>query len=252
MVPGQLRPGRVEHHDRDPGAHQRHRGGGVEHLGAEGGQLGRLLVARGGQRRGPTARSADRRSSARPRRSRSPPASAPSAAPRRAAVKSEPPRPSVVGTPSAVAPMKPWVTGIEPVVEQRPEAFARPVVDHLDVGRRPAEAVVGHHDRPDVGPRRREPGAAHRRRPPAASSTARRVRPARRAPPAGAAGPARPRATSRSAVGFGPHRLERGLGARAARRATRLVPPHQRVDARRRAPPRRPRGPRPRARAGRR
>ena len=37
-----------------------------------------------------------------------------SAAPSSAAVKSEPPRPSVVGVPSTVAPMKPWVTGIRP------------------------------------------------------------------------------------------------------------------------------------------
>ena len=90
--------------------------------------------------------------------------SAPSAAPRRAAVKSEPPRPSVVGTPSGVAPMNPWVTGISAALEQRPEALARAVVDHLDVRGRAAEAVVGHHDRPDVDPGRREARALHRRR----------------------------------------------------------------------------------------
>ena len=48
--------------------------------------------------------------------------SACSAAPSSAALKSEPPRPRVVGRPSGVEPMKPWVTGTRPASSSGPKS----------------------------------------------------------------------------------------------------------------------------------
>ncbi len=48
------------------------------------------------------------------------------------------------------------------VLEQRAQTLARPGVEYLHVGSGAAEAVVGHHDRPDIDPGRGNPGGAHR------------------------------------------------------------------------------------------
>ena len=60
--------------------------------------------------------------------------------------------------------MKPWVTGIRPAsTSGRRHSRARSVSACM-CGRGAAEAVVGHHDRPDVHPGGGEPGALERRR----------------------------------------------------------------------------------------
>jgi hypothetical protein len=79
----------------------------MEHLGAEGGQLAARSVRAEGTIRGSAVM---RPSTSVQISTRDTSSTAPSSA----AVKSEPPRPSVVGTPSTVAPMKPCVTGRRP------------------------------------------------------------------------------------------------------------------------------------------
>ena len=66
-----------------------------------------------------------------------------SAAARIDAEKSEPPRPSVVGRPSAVAPLKPVTTGSTPCSQQRQQTLARLLAGRLHQRRRVAEHRVG-------------------------------------------------------------------------------------------------------------
>ena len=96
VVPGA--PGcRVEDHDGDTCPHQRQRSGRMQNLGAEGGELGGLLVARDRRVRaeGTIRGSAVMRPSTSVQISTR---SASSAAPSSEAVKSDPPRPNVVAT----------------------------------------------------------------------------------------------------------------------------------------------------------
>ncbi len=69
--------------------------------------------------------------------------SASSAAPRSEAVKSEPPRPSVVGKPSAVAPMNPCVTGTRPApMSGRRHSRARAIMTGVQGIARPNRSSV--------------------------------------------------------------------------------------------------------------
>ena len=87
--------------------------------------------------------------------------SAPRAAPSSAAVKSEPPRPERGGHPGGGGADKALGDRNASRFGQRREMVTSPLVQHLDVGRRPAEPLIGNQNRTDIHPIGIEAGADH-------------------------------------------------------------------------------------------
>ena len=193
VVPDRSGCRRVEDHDGDARASQGQGSGRVQNPGAEGGQLGGLLVAGDAARvraEGTIRGSAVINPSTSVQISTR---SAPSAAPSSAAVKSEPPRPNVVGNPGGGGADEALRYRNASGFGQRLQLVSSPLVQHLGIRGGAAEASVGHQDRADVYPIRIETRLRPWPPPPAASSRAHPGPPWRRAPPARASGPARPR-----------------------------------------------------------
>ena len=227
--PRALGAGGVEHDDGDARAHERQGGGRVQHLGAEGGELRRLLVARRAQR-------ARRRHDARVGGHEAVdvgPDLDPFGVERRAEQ-----RGGEVGAAAAQRGRRAVDRGADEALGdrdpagggQREQALARARRQRLHVRRRPTVAVVGHHERTDV-----DPGGGQTRastpRPPAGCSTARPGRPrasssAGRSMRPAAAPRSRPSASASSAIAgialAPPGRPQRPRrGGRPARRARR-------------------------------
>ena len=90
--------------------------------------------------------------------------SASSAAPSSDAVKSEPPRPRMVGRPDGGGPDEALRERDAAGLEQRRQHLLRGHADRVELGRRAAVPVIGDDDLPGIDPGRRDAGAGERRR----------------------------------------------------------------------------------------